>query len=145
MSPRGGLLRVASSRDGDCLKTEARVWNTNQSISPALSRCGLSEPVSSPFNGTAEQPGSARIGDALERAIDEWSYLPELACEWQTWDEDTRLHIAIDWPIQEDLLAQLAQWAKEKRLDTGQRRRYKELLTLVDTHRALADRLFGEY
>jgi hypothetical protein len=97
------------------------------------------------LDGTAEQPGSARMRDALDRAIHEWSYLPELACEWQTWDEDTRLHIAIDWPIQEDLLAQLAQWAKEKRLDTGQRRRYKELLTLVDKHRALADRLFGEY
>ena len=86
----------------------------------------------------------ARIEDALQRSKDAWEDVSALAAEWDEWDADSRLHLEIEWSIQEGLLAQLADWHTRGKMRESQADRYHELLDLVAVQRPLLDRLFAE-
>lgn len=86
----------------------------------------------------------ARIDRALAYLIGEWESLPLLAGEWAEWDEHGRFVFAIDWPIREDRLYQLQQWAEQDLLLPAQRVQYEELLRLVAQHRPLLEELIGD-
>lgn len=63
---------------------------------------------------TSVPPGSplgVRIDGYLTYLWDEWEEVPHLAQEWDEWDELSRLSFVVDWPIREDRLQQLQQWA----------------------------------
>ncbi len=86
----------------------------------------------------------ARIDRYLEYLRREWDSIPALAAEWDEWDEHSRLVFALDWPICEDRLHELRQWAEQDVLTPAQRARYDELLGLVACNRPILERLLGE-
>lgn len=85
-----------------------------------------------------------RIDRYLDNLFREWNSVPELAHEWEESEELDRLDFVIEWPIREDRLGQLAQWAAEGLLTPVQRARYDELLRLVARNRPIMDELLAE-
>ncbi|HET8628712.1 MAG TPA: hypothetical protein VFL91_14925 [Thermomicrobiales bacterium] len=83
----------------------------------------------------------ARIEHALASLHREWQSIPELAAEWDEWDEHSRFVFALDWPICEDSLHQLREWAEQDALTPEQRAQYDELLELVARNRPVLARL----
>lgn len=83
----------------------------------------------------------ARIEHALAYLRREWQSIPELAAGWDEWDEHSRFVFALDWPIREDSLHQLRQWAKQDLLTPEQRAQYDEVLELVARNRPALGRL----
>ena len=91
------------------------------------------------------------LPDVLERTENYLDYLfvefraiPEVAAEWEEWEEPDRLDYVIEWPIREDRLQQLAGWATAGLLTPAQRARYDALLALVAEQRPTIDRLLAE-
>lgn len=87
---------------------------------------------------------SAWIDDYLDYLLGEWNSVPLLAREWAAWDEHGRLVFALDWPIREDRLHQLAQWREQDCFSPAQCDRYEELLRLVRQHRPVLEELLRE-
>ncbi len=85
-----------------------------------------------------------RIDPYLDYLFREWEYVPELAREWAEWDELDRLDYVVEWPIREDRLHELAQWAEQGLLTPEQRARYDMLLRLVSRHRPVLEALFDD-
>ncbi|MGH2353028.1 MAG: hypothetical protein ACRDJN_15570 [Chloroflexota bacterium] len=85
-----------------------------------------------------------RIEKYLEYLASEWQDVPAVAQEWNSWQEHERLDFVIEWPIREDRLHQLHQWAAQDRLTPAQRARYEDLLTLVAANRPTLERLLAE-
>jgi hypothetical protein len=85
----------------------------------------------------------ARIDGYLHYLVETWQGVPMLAAEWGDWDEHSRLVFALDWPVCEDRLHQLRQWAAEGRLTAPQRRQYDDLLALERRHRPTLERLLA--
>jgi hypothetical protein len=83
----------------------------------------------------------ARIDVFLAYCLREWGAVPEIAEEWETWNDSDRLEFALEWPIREDRLKQLGGWAKQGLLTTAQRHRYDHLTAVVATHRPLLQQL----
>jgi uncharacterized protein YhaN len=90
----------------------------------------------------ASQTFQARIDGALERALAAWKQVPTLQKEWVEWDEESRFHFWVDWPIQEDLLSQLEEWDQAARMSNDQQHRYRRLLKVVARYRPPLERLF---
>jgi hypothetical protein len=90
---------------------------------------------------TQATPVSERIDHALERLRAEWSAIPEVAAEWDTWDEPERLDFVVEWPIQEDTLWRLQDWAAQGLLSDEQRRHYNDLLEQIARHRSTLEKL----
>jgi hypothetical protein len=83
------------------------------------------------------------IEDFLDYVHKRWNMIPELAAEWDEWDEDSRTDFALDWPICEDRLQQLQGWAEQGLMTPTQRARYDELLKLVAANRPTLERLLA--
>jgi hypothetical protein len=77
----------------------------------------------------------ARIDRYLEYLFDRWEQLPEMAAEWDEWDDLSRLTFAVNWGVPADRLAQLRHWADEGLLTPAQQERYDRLLQLVSQNR----------
>ncbi len=86
----------------------------------------------------------ARVERYLHYLTSEWEGVPLLAEEWHEWDEHSRFSFAMDWPIREDRLGELRQWAEQDVLTSTQRARYDELLELVARNRPILERLLGD-
>ena len=86
----------------------------------------------------------ARIEHYLDYLIREWEDVPHLAAEWLEWDEHDQLDFVIEWPIREDRLHQLQHWTEQGLLTPEQYARYEDLLTLVEQHRPMLDRLLAD-
>ena len=80
----------------------------------------------------------------LTSLADEWAGIPAIAEEWLAWDELARLTFVLEWPMYEDRLAQLADWAEQGRLTTMQHERYGGLLRLVACHRPTLTNLLAD-
>jgi hypothetical protein len=85
----------------------------------------------------------AWIDDYLAYLLTEWAAIPVVADEWGEWEDHQRLDFALEWPICEDRLRQLQQWAAEGRLTARQREQYDELLALERRHRPTLERLLA--
>jgi hypothetical protein len=72
----------------------------------------------------------------------EWDAVPSLVADWAGWTEHDRLDFALDWPVREDRLCQLAALAREGRMSESQQGSYDQLRALVARHRPLLDQLF---
>jgi hypothetical protein len=85
-----------------------------------------------------------RIDDYLDYLTHTWESLPELAVEWDTWDEESRLTWVVNWAVPEDRLSQLEQWAVAGLLTPAQRERYDMLRALTARNQTLLDRLLRD-
>jgi hypothetical protein len=61
----------------------------------------------------------ARIDRYVEYLRREWDSIPALAAEWDEWDEHSRFVFALEWPICEDRLHELRQWAEQGLFKVG--------------------------
>ena len=85
-----------------------------------------------------------RINSYLAYLERKWRRVPDLARMWNDWDDDERLDFVVEWPIREDRLGQLQQWAAKGALTPGQHERYDGVLTLVAEYRPTMERLLAE-
>jgi hypothetical protein len=83
----------------------------------------------------------ARIDHALGRAHAPWEGLPVLKAESAEWDDESRFHLWVDWPVEEDTLAQLEDWWRQGFMNEGRRERYRKL---VERNRPILQQLFPE-
>jgi hypothetical protein len=86
----------------------------------------------------------ARVDRYLDYLQREWEGIPSLAAEWNTWDEDSRLDFVLEWPIREDRLHQLHEWAEQGVLAPAQRARYDDLQRLLARYRPTVEKLLAE-
>jgi hypothetical protein len=81
----------------------------------------------------------ARIDRYLTYLFDQWCQLPEMAAEWDEWDDLSRLTFVLNWGVPADRLAQLRGWAAQGLLTPEQRERFDALEHLVaQNHETLA-------
>ena len=93
----------------------------------------------------AQDPGLRdRIDDYISYLTRKWEAMPELAGEWDEWDELSRLTFACDWGVPADRLHQLERWAEQGLLTAPQRARFDQLLRLVAQHGSVLERLLVE-
>lgn len=85
-----------------------------------------------------------RIDPYLDYLFREWESVPQLAEEWEGWEDHDRLDFFVEWPIREDHLHQLRDWNERGLLTLAQRGRYEELLGLIARHRPVLEGLFAE-
>ena len=85
-----------------------------------------------------------RIDQYLDNLMRTWEGVPFDAQEWAEWDDLSQLTYAVNWPVNEDQLHMLAQWAEQGLLAPEQRARYGELLQLVERHRPLLEELLKD-
>ena len=69
---------------------------------------------------------------------------PYLDYLFREWEDHDRLDFVVEWPIREDRLHQLREWAAQGLFTPEQQARYDELLQLIACHRPLLDRLLDE-
>ncbi len=95
----------------------------------------------------AEVAQNAKLSEWIEDFLDylfrEWGGIPDLAAEWDEWDEDSRTDFALDWPICEDRLQQLQGWAEQGLMTPAQQARHEELLKLVAEQRPTLETLLA--
>ena len=85
-----------------------------------------------------------RIESYLSYLTEEREALPEIAAEWDEWEDLDQLDFVLEWPIREGRLRQLQQWAAQGVLTPTQRMGYEALLQLVTEHRFLLERLLQD-
>lgn len=71
-----------------------------------------------------------------------WGRLPAVAATFHTLDDLEKIDFLMEWPLQEDDLEELAELMASRTPTPYQRRRYGELLRLVDTNRPIIDALW---
>ena len=77
--------------------------------------------------------------------VTEWSGIPDLVAEWDDWDELSRLDFVLEWPIQEDRLGQLRDWA-DRNLPSDERlERFDALLKRIAIQRPTLEKLLEDY
>jgi hypothetical protein len=89
-------------------------------------------------------PQAAVIDHVLDYSLRTWCSIPELAEEWDDWDEFSRLTYVVDWPVHAERLADLRRWHAQELMSPGQAERFAELERLVAQHEPTLKRLFGE-
>jgi len=87
---------------------------------------------------------SLRIDHSLDYLEAEWSGITSLATEWDSWDDHSRVVFALDWPIREDRLSQVQEWAKCDLLSSVQCQRLALLLLIVEARRPLLEQLLAD-
>ena len=92
----------------------------------------------------APPPAQSLIDEDLSYLADEWTSLPEIAAEWDEWEEHDRLDFVLEWPLREDRLLQLERWDAAGQLTATQRGRYAALREFIQRHRPTRDRLLAE-
>ena len=85
-----------------------------------------------------------RIEHYLEYLSSQWEGVPELAAEWDEWDQDSRLTFILNWGVPADRLHCLTQWAAAGLLTPDQSDRYDRLMRLVEQHGPTLRRLLTE-
>jgi hypothetical protein len=93
---------------------------------------------------TPQADQATRIDRYLDYLVGEWEDIPQVSDEWGEWEDHDRLDFVVEWPIREDRLHQLREWAAQGLLTPEQQARYDELLQLIACHRPLLDRLLNE-
>jgi hypothetical protein len=86
----------------------------------------------------------AWIDDYLAHLLSEWADNPVVADGWDEWEEHERLDFVLEWPIRENRLHQLRQWAAEGRLTMPQQRQYDDLMMLESRNRSKLERLLTD-
>jgi hypothetical protein len=83
----------------------------------------------------------ATIGWQLDWSLWQWSRLPQVEAEIDSWDLLDQLHFIEEWPLEEERLLRLERYAAENQLEPEQLTRYAELKRFVARHRPIIRRL----
>lgn len=83
----------------------------------------------------------ANVDHLLKWAFAAWEPLPTVEQEIDTWDLLDQLVFTEEWQIQEDRLSRLAELARAGDFTEAQNIRYEKLLTLVERHRPIIERI----
>ncbi|MBA2596717.1 MAG: hypothetical protein H0V00_08860 [Chloroflexia bacterium] len=75
---------------------------------------------------------AAWIDKSLDYLMSNWDDIPEIAADWDNWDEDDRLDFVLEWPLREDRLHQLQRWQIDGNLSASQLQRFAELEELIE-------------
>jgi hypothetical protein len=86
----------------------------------------------------------AWIDEDLDYLLREWSAIPDVARQWDDWDELDRLVFVLEWPLRVDRLMRLEYWDERRALTAEQQARYRQLHDLIARHRTTLDRLLAE-
>ena len=81
------------------------------------------------------------IDELLDGLEFHWGRLPQVATEFETWDEMERLDFLMEWPIQEDYLELLTELIAGSEPTPEQRSRFDDLLSIVEHGRPILDAL----
>jgi hypothetical protein len=96
----------------------------------------------------AQVASDAKLGEWIDEYLvyltRAWKGIPQLAAEWEEWDEHSRLVFDLNWAVPEDRLLQLRHWAEQGLLTPAQCTRYQELLKLVEKNRPTLERLLAD-
>lgn len=88
-------------------------------------------------------PAPGRIDQYLDYLFREWNAISGLADVWSTWDQDARFDFEVDWPVREDRLLQLGQWASDGLLTPEQQARNVLLRQCIAEQRPVLVRVFA--
>ena len=80
----------------------------------------------------------------LDYLFREWQWVPQIAQHWDSWQDHEQLNFVVEWPIREDCLGELQQWAEHGALTPEQGGRYGDLMRLVAEHRPTLERLLED-
>jgi hypothetical protein len=88
------------------------------------------------------------VHTTIDRYLDhlraEWAAVREIAKTWSQLHQRERADFILDWPIVEDRLLELREYADAQLLTPSQQSRYDELLDLVAKNRPLLEVLLQE-
>lgn len=82
-----------------------------------------------------------QIDREIAIAIEEWEALPELAGEWDTWDDDSWFSFFLDWPVVEERTARLLAVATHLPPHDARVARLRLLREIVDRNRPILQEL----
>ncbi len=91
-----------------------------------------------------EQELSRRVDWDLERLLGFWRTVPEQAAEWMEWDEDSKLDMIIEWPIDRERLRRVVHAAEAGQLNVEQCRSWQEVQQLIARHRTTVEEMLGQ-
>lgn len=74
--------------------------------------------------------------------LEEWNHLPNVIETIDEWDVVDQIIYVEEWPVVEQRLKMLADYAAERAMSADQKKRYDTLLRLVELHRPLVARLY---
>lgn len=87
---------------------------------------------------------AAQIDDSLDYLTEEWQAIPRVAREWTHWSPYQRLDFVLEWPIREDRLAEIEEYAERGQLTPDQRSRRDVLRQVVAENRAVLEQLLAD-
>jgi hypothetical protein len=87
---------------------------------------------------------SAWIDNYLDHLFDVMNDLPEIAAEWDSWDDLEQLDFVVEWGIKRDRLLQLKNWDLQGLFTTDQQDRYRTLLDLLERRQPILDKLLAD-
>ena len=91
------------------------------------------------------QPRSPSLIDKdLANLLGFWRAVPELQAEWPEWDQNSRLDLIHDWPIERETLQRVQDASRCGLLNKRQQREWLELARLIETHRETVEAMLGE-
>jgi hypothetical protein len=85
--------------------------------------------------------GPVTIDELLDGLEFHWTRLPDVAARFSDWDDLERLDFIMEWPLQEDDLQSLSELIAAGSPTAEQRRRFHDLLRVVERNRPFLDRL----
>jgi hypothetical protein len=80
----------------------------------------------------------------LDYLLREWRAIPDVAREWEHWDELDRLTFVVEWPLRVDRMLRLESSVQQHALNEEQHVRYLTLQELIARHQSTLDRLLAE-
>lgn len=83
----------------------------------------------------------ADVDRLLHQAFTSWDELPDVEREIDGWRLEDQLVFTEEWPIEEERLRRLARHAESDDFTEAQHARYRELLSLVERHRPILERI----
>jgi hypothetical protein len=84
------------------------------------------------------------VKNDLRNLLGFWRGVPELAEEWPEWDENSRLDVIHQWPIEREALQRVMDASAAGILNEQQQRDWLELSGLIEIHRDTVERMLGE-
>jgi hypothetical protein len=84
------------------------------------------------------------VDQDLENLLGFWRFVPELVEEWPEWDDNSRMKLIIQWPIDRERLQRVVDAAEAGYLNERQSRAWQEVQQLIELHRATVEEMLGE-
>ncbi len=77
----------------------------------------------------------------LDHSLDQWQRLPQVEAAIDQWDVIDQIVFIEEWPLEEQHLKMLEEYACAGALNPEQVRRFDELKQIVERHRPIIERL----